>query len=190
MKRGKEIIDELLKRKKNVIGILKEMRTLTTVSLETAFAALLTQDKSLANKAIKLVEELEFLQYQLEIETMLAASNPKEALRMAGIYRVGASLANIADSVREICDPLLRDIPVEKTIVDAFLELGTIKIIEVKENSKVMNKTIRDVEETGVRVIGIKKGNEWMMRPELSLTIEKDMTLVLSGPKTLLTKIK
>ena len=74
--------------------------------------------------------------------------------------------------------------------MDAFLELGTIKIIEVKENSKVMNKTIRDVEETGVRVIGIKKGNEWMMRPELSLTIEKDMTLVLSGPKTLLTKIK
>ena len=188
MKTGKDIIKEILERKKNVVKILKEMNALTLVSIYTAFAALLTEDKELAKKVVKMSEELDVLQYQLEVETMLAASNPKEAIRFTGILRVGSGIEDISNSVREIIDPVLRDIPVEKSIVDAFRELGVVKIIDTTKSKNIVGKSVKELEEMGVRIIGIKENGEWLYPIEPEHRIKSKSTVVISGNKHVLKK--
>lgn len=188
MLKGKEIVNELLKREKNVIDILKEMRPLATVSLETAFAALMANDKELAKEAIKLSDELDVLQYQLEIETSLSSSNPQEAISLAAINRVGSAMEDVANSVREIVDPVLREIPIEDTIIQAFEEVGTIKIIKVKKKHKLVGKRVKEIEQLGVRVIGLKQGKIWRHFPLSNVKIDIGDVLIVGGTKEMLKK--
>ncbi|HDD45854.1 MAG TPA: hypothetical protein ENG42_00110 [Candidatus Aenigmarchaeota archaeon] len=190
MKIGKDIVEDLLERRKNVVDILKEMKALALVSIYTAFAALLTEDKELAKRVIKMSNELDVLQYQLEIEAMLAASNPRGAINLTGILRVGSGIEDISNSVKELVDPVLRDIPVEKSIVDAFRELGIIKILDTRKIRDIVGKKVKEIEQMGARVIGIKFKGEWLYPIDLDEKIREGCIVVVSGNKNALSKFQ
>jgi len=180
----KEILKDVLEKRRNVIDLIVEMKDLAGLAIDLGFSALLLQDKKLAEKIKELKEEMDIKQYEIEIECMLAASSPEQALGLTSVMRVASAVADISDAVNEIIDSVLRGIPPHPTIKEALKAAAeTIDYVNIKTDSKVVGKTIDEVTKGLANVIGLKREEVWSYQPGGEERIRAKDVLIVSGGK-------
>lgn len=180
----KEILKDVIEKRRNVIDLIVEMKDLAGLAIDLGFSALLLQDKKLAEKITELKEEMEIKQYEIEMECMLAASNVEQALGLTSVMRVASAVADISDAVNELIDSVLRGIPPHPTIQEALRAAAeTIDYVNVKKDSKVVGKTIDEVTKGMVNVIGLKREDVWSYQPKVEERIKAKDVLIISGGK-------
>ncbi len=177
MKTAKEIVEERKKKGLNVLKIIKKMRNLSSVIIHLAFAALMTNDKKLAKKVLELEEEMDVLQYQLEMEVMLATRNENQAKNFIAINRIASAMEDLSDAAQELVDAIIRGFPVEPSVVDALREEAEIKIYNVTK-ARFAGKKISDLDGT-YEIIAVKKGDEWKYMPKEDITLEVGDEIIL-----------
>lgn len=180
----KEILKDVLEKRRNVIDLIVEMKDLSGLAVDLGFSALLLQDKKLADKITELKEEMDIKQYEIEMECMLAASNVEQALGLTSVMRVASAVADISDAVNELIDSVLRGIPPHPIIKEALKAAAeTIDYVNIKKDSKVAGKTIDEVTKGLVDVIGLKREDVWSYQPGGEERIKTKDFLIISGGK-------
>ena len=186
----KEILNDIMKKKRNIIDLIVEMKNLSGLAIDLGFSALLLQDKKLADKVKELQEEMDTKQYEIEVECMLAANNPEEALGLTSVMRVASAVAGLSSAVSEIVDSIQRGIPLHPTVKEALRSAAdTIGQITVTNNSKIIGKSIDEVTHNIVDVIGLKREDTWIYQPKEDEVIRSEDILVLSGSKRKLNEV-
>ncbi len=177
MKTAKEIINEINKKDLNVLKVIRRMKDLSSLSLDLAFAAVTTGDKNLAKKVKELEEEIDILQYQLEIEVMLATRNMNQARNFVAINRIASAMENLSDATEELVDAIIRGFPVDPSVSDVLKQEMEVKIYKVSK-SRFLGKTTDQLKDK-YEIIGLKKDGEWHYMPKEEFLLEEGDIIIL-----------
>ena len=181
-----EIVGDLLQKGSGVKELLMEMKDISEIMIDLAYSAVLFNNDELANEVMDLEEEMNKLRYQVEIRTMLAAKNPEQAAKLAGILKLAALLENISNSAERLAGIVLRDVVVHPALRAALLESKEIvDSLEVSKGTKLNGKTIKDIVKgcKGIKIVAIKKNGDWITRVGEDVKLGTGDHLVVSGTK-------
>ncbi len=177
MKTANDIVNEIKRKDLNVLKIIRRMKDLSSLAIDLAFAAVTTGDKALAKKVKELEEEIDILQYQLEIEVMLAARNMNHAKNFVAINRIASAMENISDATEELVDAITRGFPVDPSVSDVLKEELEVKVYTVSK-SRFQGKTTTQLLDK-YDIIGLKKDGEWHYMPKEEFLLEKGDVIIL-----------
>lgn len=183
-----DIVEEAVSEHRNVKDILVEMKDNIELMIDLAYSALLANSLEIAAEVRSLEERMDELQYEIETMLLVSARNIKDAEDIAGILHVALSLENIADAADDITDVVRRgvgDHPIYKTIFGETKE--QVVKMTVSENSKLLNKTIGDLQvfkKFGCYIRAIKRKNRWIFNPDKDTMLMKDDILIVNGGKS------
>ncbi|HIJ98774.1 TPA: potassium channel protein [archaeon] len=179
-----EIVGELLERGRGVKDLLRDMKDISELMVDLAYSAVLFNNDELANEVRDLEEEMNKLRYQVEIRTMLAAKNPAQAAKLAGILKLASEAENISNAADRLAGIVLRDVEIHPALRDAILESREhVDSIEVRKGAKISGKAIKDIKKDhkGVKFLAIRKNGSWITHVSDSDKINVGDHLIVSG---------
>ncbi len=188
-----EIVGELLEKGRGVKDLLREMKDISELMVDLAYSAVLFNSDELANEVNDLEEEMNKLRYQVEIRTMLAAKNPNQASKLAGILKLASEAENISNAAARLAGIVLRDIEIHPALRAALLEAREIvDSIEVRRGSRLAGKAIKDVrrDTKGIKFVAIKRNGDWVTDVRDSDKINVGYHLIVSGTKETVASFK
>lgn len=192
----KKIEQKLVKDKesrKNLRNLLEEVETIlfqlknkSEMMVGLAFYAILFNSEEVAGDVLEMEEFIDDLHLEYEKKILNLAKLIDNPLNLLGMLRIGISAETISDACEKIAEIVIRKLELHPLMNLILSETEkTILRIQVKENSKlenlnIGNKTIQV--ETGMRIIALKRGGDWIYSPNKNLKIEKNDILIAIGP--------
>jgi len=169
----------------NVKDLLVEIKEKSELIVDLAYSAIILDSEDLAKEVEKLEKEISELTYKIRIVSMLAANTPDEAEQLAGILQMADSSNNLANAAADIAYLLDLDITARPFLPSLFMKADEkIHVVRVYPNSSIVNRTLGELNieaESGVRVIAIKRGRNWIYDPEDHVRIKSDDLLIIRG---------
>ncbi len=164
---------------------LLKMKDTSELMIDLAYSALLYNNKQIAKEVYHLEDIIDKLYNDIQYSAVKGTSkkNPNVALT---IIRLSTSIEMIADSARGIADVVLRDIEPHPILKMSIRESDVIisKTV-VRPGSKMVNCSLgklRLASETGMWVIAIRRGEDWIFGPDENTSIKAGDILIARGP--------
>ncbi|QLD85923.1 potassium channel protein [Natronomonas halophila] len=177
----------------SVKELLIEMKDTSELLIDLAYSAVLHQSDDLAQEVLTLEEKMDVLQMRARMSLMMAARNPSEVETLAPVLGIAAGADHISDAAADIAKIVLEDIGLPEAMRAALPEAVEALVRgEVADDSAFAGRTLLDINlesETGVRVIGIRRGDEWILNPGPGTTIEADDVMLMRGPEEALADV-
>ncbi|MEF8913507.1 potassium channel family protein [Natronomonas sp.] len=177
----------------SVKELLIEMKDTSELLIDLAYSAVLHQSDALAREVLTLEEKMDVLQMRARMSLMMAARNPSEVETLAPVLGIAAGADHISDAAADIAKIVLEDIGLPEAMRAALPEAVEALVRgEVTADSPYAGRTLLDINlesETGVRVIGIRRGEEWILNPGPETTIEADDVMLMRGPEEALADV-
>lgn len=187
---SEQILEDLLKKGKNVVDLIVEMKNMVNLAIALGFSALLMQDKNLVKKIHELEEEIDLRQYEIEAECMLASKTPKDALELTSVIRLSSAMEDISDAIKELIDSLSRGIPIHPTILKGLKDsMEVADYLEIKKSSKAVGKTLEDFTEGKGDIIGLRRDDKWDYLPNREEVIKPGDVLIISGRRRMVAEM-
>jgi uncharacterized protein with PhoU and TrkA domain len=159
---------------KEIVEKFVELKDTSELMIDLAYSALLLNSRELAESVHRLEEYVDKLHTEYEMTVLLSRFKEEEAKGILGLIRLGVVTEEIADAAAEIAETVLRGIephPVMKLVIEEADE--TVTYANVSENSPLVKKKLQEAripEETGMRVLAIKRGDKYIRpRPDLEI---------------------
>lgn len=171
----------------SVREILTEMKDISEVIVDLAYAALMFDSEDIAQKVSELESEMDNLNYAIKIKTLMAARTREDAIQLSGMLQVAAAAESISNAAGDLVK--LQSVDIERRPFLSFMLRESeekIRMITVSEKSDMINRTIGDLgveAETGMRVIAIKRRQRWIYDPEPETKLKARDTLIVRGTK-------
>ena len=165
---------------------LLRMKDTSELMIDLAYSALLYNNKQIAKEVYHLEDLIDELYNDIQYSAVsdTAKKNPNVALTL---IRLATSIEMIADSARGIADVVLRDIEPHPIVKMSIRESEVIiSKTQVKHGSKMVNCNLgklRLASETGMWVIAIRRGNDWIFGPDENTNIKAGDILIARGPE-------
>jgi len=167
---------------------IREMKDIAWLMIDLAYSAVLFKDKEIAEEVLELEEKMDILTYLVQMSAMLAARDAEDAERLTALLKVATATDKISDAAADIAITVLKGIEVHPLILDAIREAEEpITRVKVVETSILCNKTLGELKlrtETGIDVIAIKRGKNWIYDPSRNTAIEPNDILFARGSRT------
>jgi uncharacterized protein with PhoU and TrkA domain len=171
----------------SVKAVLSEMKDTAELLIDLSFSAVLNGSDDVAREVLDLEERMDVLQMQARMSLLMAARNPEDTEQLAPVLGVVGAAEKISDAAGDIAKVVLEDIGLPDAMRAALPEaVETLVRAEVASDSDLATRTLGalNVEtETGVRVIAIRRGDDWITNPDRETRLEADDTLLLRGPE-------
>jgi uncharacterized protein with PhoU and TrkA domain len=171
----------------SVKAVLSEMKDTAELLIDLSFSAVLNGSDDVAREVLDLEERMDVLQMQARMSLLMAARSPEDAEQLAPVLGVVGAAEKISDAAGDIAKVVLEDIGLPDAMRAALPEaVETLVRAEVASDSDLATRTLGalNVEtETGVRVIAIRRGDDWITNPDRETRLEADDTLLLRGPE-------
>lgn len=178
---------------RSVKDLLVEMKDTSELLIDLAYSAVLHQNDELASEVLALEEKMDVLQMRARMSLMLAARNPKEAEALAPVLGIVAGADHVSDAAADIAKIVLEDIGLPESMRAALPEaVETLVRGTVAPASSYTGRTLEGINlesETGVRVIGIRRGDEWILNPGPETKLAAEDTVFLRGPEQRLDEV-
>ncbi len=172
---------------RNIEDQFLEIKDTSELMVDLAYSALLYNNIEIAEEVQLLEEHVDKLNYQIQrvaLSTVLKDKNIDKAL---ALIRLASSTEAIADAAMEIADVVLRDIDPHPILKMSIMDSDVIITrAPVAKKSILANKTLGELRlmtETGMWIIAIKRGTNWIYGPDENTNIEKGDVLIARGPK-------
>jgi uncharacterized protein with PhoU and TrkA domain len=172
---------------KNVKELLVEAKDASELMVDLAYAAVFFNEEDLAEEVEELEQRMDAYLRRLREISMLAARSPEDAESMAGVLHIAAAIEKIGDAASDIArvvhaklgipDALRRDLRHADEITGR---------VRVRENAPATGRTLRELSlpvETGMWLIGIRRGTEWVFDPKGGDVVNGGDVLVYQGPE-------
>jgi len=163
------------------------MKDVSEIMIDLAYSAALFNSHELAEEVMELEKRVDYLDYIINMNTMLAVRDAEDAEHLTAVTTVAAATNKISDAAADIAAIVLKDIGIHPIVRKAFeqVEERLTRAI-VKPDSILVNKKLGDLElaaKIGVDVIAIRRKREWKIDPEDNEKIlEGDVLLARGAP--------
>jgi uncharacterized protein with PhoU and TrkA domain len=157
---------------------LTEMKDVSEIMIDLAYSSALFNSHELAEEVMELEKRMDYLDYIINMNIMLAARDAEDAQHLTAVTTVAAATNKLSDAAADIATIVLKNIGIHPIVRKAFeqVEERLARAI-VKPDSILINQNLGDLElaaKIGVDVIAIRRHREWIIDPE-------DEEKILSG---------
>ncbi|OYR79742.1 potassium channel protein, partial [Halorubrum sp. E3] len=143
---------------------------------------------TVAHEVVELEHRMDVLQMRARMSLMLAARSPDEAETLAPVLGVIAAADKVADAAGDIAKIVTEEIGLPEAMRGALTEgVETLVRATVSPDSAYAGRTLKDIDlesVTGVRVIAIRRDDDWILNPGPTTRIEAGDVTLLRGPET------
>ena len=171
----------------SVKDLLVEMKDTSELLIDLAYSAVLHGSEDVAREVLALEEKMDVLQMRARMSLMMAARNPDEVEALAPVLGLAAGADRISDAAGDIAKIVLEDIGLPEAMRAALPEaVETLVRGTVAPASPYVDRTLLDINlesDTGVRVLAIHRGDDWILNPGPETVIRADDRLILRGPE-------
>lgn len=172
---------------RNVRELLTEMKDVSDITIDLAYASLQFENEELAEQVIELEELMDELMYQIRTLVSLSVRSVDDAERTAGILQVADAAEAISNATGDLADIVLRDIEVHPIIKSALKKANEkLSQVKVKKNSEIDGKAFHELKlpsRLGVWVLAIQRGEKWKVAPTREAKLKAGDLLIIRGPK-------
>ena len=165
--------------------LLTEMKDTSEVIVDLAYASLMYNSDSMADKVHDLEEEMDNLKFAIRFKVLMSCRTKEDARQLSGLLQVASAADRISDAAADIVD--LLDVPLEKRpFVSAMLYESDEKIraTKVKVDSGMVGYTIDQLAIeacTGCKIIALKNRQGWIYDPEDNIKIRAGDDIIVRG---------
>jgi uncharacterized protein with PhoU and TrkA domain len=165
--------------------LLREMKNLSELMIDLAYSAALFNDKKLAEDVLELEKRVDTLAYQLEMMTMIAARDAKDAEALVSVFKVASAADKISDAAADIAAIVTRNIGVHPIVSEIFERVEEhLTKVKVHERSILIGKLLSELNlapRMGVDIIAIYRENKWIINPRAGERIQIGDILIARG---------
>lgn len=169
----------------NVKENLTEMKDVSELILDLSYSAVLFDNKDIAGEVKKLEEEMNQLIYETRVSSILGARNREDAEKLSGILQIAEAAEKISNASGDIAKVVLEEIELPTTFKSHLTRADEVITKEVVKDGVAKNKSLGKLKlesETGLRVIGIRRGEKWIYNPDKHSKLHKDDVVLARGP--------
>ena len=167
----------------NAKEVLAEMKDISGSMLDLAYSAVLYSNREIAKEVFRLEQTMHSLLYKVRIAIMLAARNVEDAQEFAGILQIASAAEKISTAAGDIAK-IATSVDITGYLDQADFEEATINVT-IKPSSVLKNKSLKSLRietETGMHVLAIKRGSEWIYSPDKNERLLENDLVITSGP--------
>ncbi len=167
----------------NAKDVLVGMKDISGSMLDLAYSAVLYSNPEIAKEVFKLEEKMHSLLYKVRIAIMLGARNLEDAIEFSAILQIASAAEKISNAAGDIAK-IATSVDITHYLDREDFEEAVINV-RIKPASVLKDKTLETLKietETGMRVLAIKRGSEWMYSPAKNERLQEDDLIITSGP--------
>lgn len=165
--------------------LLTEMKDISEVVVDLAYAALMFDSVDIAQEVSHLEDDMEDLRYAIRIKAMLAARSKDDAMQLSGLLQIANAAGDIAGAAEEIVR--LLEFPLEQRPFLSFILKESeekIRMTHISPESEMVNHTIGELgveSNTGMRIIAIKGRHGWIYDPGPDIKLRPRDAIIVRG---------
>jgi len=129
---------------------------------------------------------MDMLKMRARMSLMMAARNPKDTEMLAPVMGVVSGAEKISNATGDIAKIVLEEMGLPEAMRAALPDaIETLVRGTVDANSEYVDRTLEEIDlesQTGVRVIAIRRGDDWNMSPGPTTIIEAGDVVIMRGP--------
>ncbi|MES3517265.1 MAG: TrkA C-terminal domain-containing protein [Natronomonas sp.] len=171
----------------SVKDVLVEMKDTAELLIDLSYSAVLHNNEDLAAEVLRLEGRMDVLEMRARMSLLMAARNPNDAEGLAPVLGIVAATDLISDAAGDIAKIVLDDIRLPEAMRTALPEaVETLVRAVVVDDSEFTGRRLADIDlesQTGIRVIALRRGEEWLLNPGPKTRIEADDVALLRGPE-------
>jgi len=171
----------------SVKDLLAEMKDTAELLIDLSFSAVLHGSPDVAREVLELEERMDVLQLRARMSLLLAARNPEDAETLAPVLGIIGAAEKVSDASGDIAKVVLEEVGLPDAIRTALPEaVERLVRAELDPASAYVGRTLEDVNletDTGVRVIAVRRGGDWLPNPGPETALEAGDVLLLRGPE-------
>ncbi|MDZ7849695.1 MAG: TrkA C-terminal domain-containing protein [Halodesulfurarchaeum sp.] len=172
----------------SVKDLLAEMKDTAELLIDLSYSAVLHGSDAIAEEVLALEERMDVLQIRARMSLLMAARNPEDAESLAPVLGIIGAAEKVSDAAGDIAKVVLDDIGLPADMRASLpVAIETLVRATVEPDSPYAARTLVDINletETGVRVIAIRRGGDWVLNPQAETTLESGDVLLLRGPES------
>ncbi|MFP4530480.1 MAG: potassium channel family protein [Halodesulfurarchaeum sp.] len=172
----------------SVKDLLAEMKDTAELLIDLSYSAVLHGSDAIAEEVLALEERMDVLQIRARMSLLMAARNPEDAESLAPVLGITGAAEKISDASGDIAKVVLEDIGLPADMRASLpVALETLVRAGLEPDSPYAGRTLANINletETGVRVIAIRRGGDWVLNPQAETTLESGDVLLLRGPES------
>jgi len=172
---------------RTVKALLAEIKDLSELMVDVAYAAVFFSDPDLAKEVNQLEDQMLGDLHALRKLSILAARSPEDAEHMAKVLAIGSAIERISDAavdIAKVAGPVKGAI--EMLIKDLRFADEIVSRIKVREGSDGAGHRLDDLGlpvELGVWVIAARQQGRWQMDPHGDHVLNAGEVLLVRGPE-------
>ena len=169
----------------NIKELLVEMKDISELIVDLAYSAVLFNSNEIGEEVRYLEVRMNKLNYQIRMMAMLAVRATDDAEKLAGILQIAEAAENISNAATGIVDLLSvkHSHPILPHLIRESDE--NLRPIEIHAKSKACDQDIAGLRigsETGVRIIAIRRGKDWIYGPGKNTVLKPGDMIIGRGP--------
>ncbi|ELY46835.1 potassium channel family protein [Natronorubrum tibetense] len=172
----------------SVKDVLIEMKDTAELLIDLSYSAVLHRNVDLAQEVLRLEERMNVLELRARMSLMMAVRKPADAEELAPVLGIVAAADAISDAAGDIAKIVLEEMGLPEAMRAALPEAAEVLVRGVVDSdSEYADRTLEDIDlesETGVRVIALRRGEDWLLNPGPTTTVSSGDVALLRGPDT------
>lgn len=164
--------------------ILTSMKDTSELMVDLAYSAVIYNNKDIAEEVLRLEEKMDTLDYHIKIAAMLAARRIEEAEELSGALQIASASEKIANAAGDIAKTAIYAITPPELKADLREAEEVIINTTVSPDSEMVGRTLEDIEpviETGMWIIAIRRGSDWIYGPTHDTRIRENDVIFARG---------
>jgi uncharacterized protein with PhoU and TrkA domain len=166
--------------------MLSEAKDTSELMVDLAYAALFFGDARMANEVQALEERLEDLAHKMREVCVLAARSPRDAEEMSSVLHVLSAIERMGNAAVDIAHIVTHRLGIPAGLVADLAAAEEVSHrVRVRVESALAQRSLAEVTlpiEVGMRVVAIRRGDEWIFDPDGDEMLLGGDVLILRGP--------
>jgi uncharacterized protein with PhoU and TrkA domain len=172
----------------SVKELLVEMKDTAELLIDLSYSAVLDRNEELAREVLRLEGRMDVLELRARMSLLMAARKPADAEQLAPVLGIVAATGDISDAAGDIAKIVLEEIGLPEPMRAAIPEaVETLQRGVLDGVSAYGGRTLGAIDlesETGVRVLALRRGDQWVLNPGPETTLEAGDVVLLRGPES------
>jgi len=160
------VIDTMDDRPRNLRAMLAEVKDLSELMVDLAYAALYFGDPDMAEEVGELDEQMDSLVHDMRAVCVMAARHPREADAMSSVLQVISAIERIASAAVDIARIVTHRLGIPRELVADLSNAEEVSHrVRVRDGSHMARRPLVDLElpvQTGMRIVAIRRGRDWI----------------------------
>ncbi|NHJ86567.1 MAG: hypothetical protein FK734_13965 [Asgard group archaeon] len=173
---------------------LKQIKDLCSIMVDLAYSSVIFEDKALAEEVKELRDLVVNLDYLLTMSLQVAVRDGKDAQATLPLVVLGHASTDIANSVTDIANVLLKGFNVHQTIKEMAQRVSRDLVRGIiSEESILKGYSIKDITEKmnySVTIYALRHNEKWVIIPDKKTVLEAGDVILASGSSSGISLLK